>query len=267
MKLTVLIENTSQNSLISEHGLSFHIHHNNKTYLLDTGKSDAFMKNADMLNIDLDVDYCILSHGHYDHGGGYARYLSLYDKYVYAMKTAFDTYCSSDDKHVIGLPENVDKDKFILIDTITNLEQDVYLIPHSQSLEDVGKRSKMYRYVNNEYIYDDFSHELSLVFDTEKGLVILNSCSHGGVRHIIDDVRGVLPDKHIYAFVGGLHLKGKNNTCAYSKKEVHDIACYLLDNVDILYTGHCTGDIGYSYLKEYMGDRVLQLYSGKEIEL
>lgn len=266
MKITVLIENTSY-ELLHEHGLSLYIQYNDKTYLLDTGSSSKFMDNAKTLSIDLDVDYNILSHGHYDHSGGYSTYLSLYDKKVYAMKSVFDTYVSSHDKHDISVPRSVPKDKFILIDKVTKLEENVYLIPHSKALCDIGKRSMMYRSVNNEYVYDDFSHELSLVFDTDRGLVILNSCSHGGVRNIIEDVREVLPNKHIYVYMGGLHLKGKNNTCVYSKEEVYDIAKYLLDHVDILYTGHCTGDIAYSYLKEIMNDRVVQLYSGKVVEV
>lgn len=266
MKITVLIENTSH-ELLHEHGLSLYIQYNDKTYLLDTGSSSKFMDNAKALSINLDVDYNILSHGHYDHSGGYTTYLSLYDKKVYAMKSVFDTYVSSHDKHNISVPRNVPRDKFIFIDRVTKLEENVYLIPHNKPLCDIGKRSKMYRYVNNEYVYDDFSHELSLVFDTDKGLVILNSCSHGGVRNIIEDVRKVLPNKHIHAYIGGLHLKGKNNTCAYSKEEVYDIAKYLLDHVDILYTGHCTGDIAYQYLSDIMGERVVQLYSGKVMEI
>lgn len=266
MKITVLIENTSH-GLLHEHGLSLYIEYNEKSYLLDTGSSDKFMDNAKALSINLDVDYNILSHGHYDHSGGYTNYLELYDKKIYAMKNVFDTYVSSDDKHDISVPKSVPKDRFILIDKVTKLEQDVYLIPHHKLLCEIGKRSMMYKYVNNEYIYDDFSHELSLVFDTDKGLVIINSCSHGGVRNIIEDVREVLPNKHVHAYIGGLHLKGKNNTCAYSQEEVYDIAKFLLDNVDVLYTGHCTGEIAYSYLKDIMNDRVVQLYSGKIVKV
>lgn len=270
MKITVLIENTSQNNLLSEHGLSLYIEYNDKAYLLDAGSTDKFISNAKALDINLDVDYCILSHGHYDHAGGYAKYLSMYDKQVYAMMSAFDTYVSGDDKHEISIPKTIPKDKFLFIDSVTRLEEDVYLIPHNKLLSDIGKRSKMYRYVHNEYIYDDFSHELSLVFETDKGLVIFNSCSHGGVSHIIEEVKQVLPNKHIYAFIGGLHLKGRKNgkeICTFSSEEMKAMSKYLLDNVDILYTGHCTGSVGYLSLSEFMGNRVEQLYSGKVMEV
>lgn len=53
---------------------------------------------------------------------------------------------------------------------------------------------------------DDFSHEQSLVFDTEKGLCIFNSCSHTGAADIIEEVCKAFPGRRVYAYVGGFHL-------------------------------------------------------------
>lgn len=42
-----------------------------KKILFDTGQSGNFIKNAENLKINLDdLDYVILSHGHYDHTEG-----------------------------------------------------------------------------------------------------------------------------------------------------------------------------------------------------
>lgn len=73
VKITTLIENNSDNpSLHSEHGLSFYIQVDNTNIIFDTGQSGKFIENADKLNIDLkQTDYVILSHGHYDHSGGF----------------------------------------------------------------------------------------------------------------------------------------------------------------------------------------------------
>lgn len=49
MKITVLIENTAPEYLKCEHGLSIYIAYNEKCYLLDTGSSDIFMDNAEVL--------------------------------------------------------------------------------------------------------------------------------------------------------------------------------------------------------------------------
>ena len=47
---------------------------------------------------------------------------------------------------------------------------------------------------------DSFSHEQSLVFDTPDGLVIFNSCSHGGADTIIREVTATFPDKKVKAW-------------------------------------------------------------------
>ena len=66
MKITVLIENTAPEYLKCEHGLSIYIAYNEKCYLLDTGSSDIFMDNAEVLKTKLEnVDAAFLSHGHY----------------------------------------------------------------------------------------------------------------------------------------------------------------------------------------------------------
>ena len=79
MKLTVLMENTAcRDDLTAEHGLSLYIEACGKKILFDSGSSAAFADNAEKLGVDLSkVDLMILSHGHYDHGGGIRRFMEL----------------------------------------------------------------------------------------------------------------------------------------------------------------------------------------------
>ena len=66
------------NGCVYEHGLSFYIETKKHKLLLDTGASDATLKNAEKLGIDLtQVDTVILSHGHYDHSGGIMAFAKL----------------------------------------------------------------------------------------------------------------------------------------------------------------------------------------------
>ena len=77
MRIISLVENTSVNDAIkAEHGLSLYIESKNYKILFDMGQTDLFLKNAKRLGVDLSqVDIAILSHGHYDHGGGLEEFL------------------------------------------------------------------------------------------------------------------------------------------------------------------------------------------------
>ena len=281
MKVQILIENTTNSSLIAEHGLSIFIEYNDKKILLDAGTTSAFIDNAEKMGVDISkADFCVLSHGHYDHSGGFAEYLKKnLDKKIYAMKTITDDYYSASggNIHPIGVPKDVYpayKENFVLLDEAAKLVDGIYVIPHKScdQLEKIAARAKLYKRVEGEYGPDDFSHELSLVFDTEDGLVIFNSCSHSGIVNIIKEVKDYFgSDKKVSAFFGGLHMKGKSGDkeiCTFSEDEIQRIVNYLKENnVEKLYTGHCTGMVGYELIKKYMGENVEYISTGNEIFL
>ena len=77
MKIYALMENTPyEPKFAAEHGLSLYIETHRHKILFDTGASGAFGDNAKLLGVDLSqVELAILSHDHYDHGGGIARFL------------------------------------------------------------------------------------------------------------------------------------------------------------------------------------------------
>ena len=108
---------------------------------------------------------------------------------------------------------------------------------------------------------DDFSHEQSLVFETEGGLVIFNSCSHCGADNIINEVKEPFPGEKIKAIIGGFHL--------YTRKadEVRELVRSIKDTgIQQVYTGHCTGDKAFEVLKDELGEMVHQLSCGLVIE-
>jgi len=277
--VTVLIENSelANNGLIAEHGLSMFIELRDKKILLDAGASGAFMKNAGLMGIDVsEADYVVLSHGHYDHAGGFEAYLDENtDKKIYAMKSAIEDYYSGSggSVHEIGIPKVIlDKymDNFVLIEDITKLYEGIYLVPHStKGLEGIGERAKLYRMIEDELIFDDFSHELSLVIEAEEGLMIFNSCSHAGIMNILDEVRQAFPGKKLHSFFGGLHMKGKCDgevICTFSEEEIKKIVGYIEESgLERIYTGHCTGEPAIKLLKKYLGDKLEVLYTGLRI--
>ena len=77
MKVTVLMENTSPECLLHEHGLSLHLSYEGHSVLLDAGSSGRFTENAAALGVDLAaVEKAALSHGHWDHADGLAAFFA-----------------------------------------------------------------------------------------------------------------------------------------------------------------------------------------------
>lgn len=276
MKITVLVENTGPSELKIEHGLSLYIEFNDKKYLLDAGPSDSFFKNAHALSIDLDrVDKAVLSHGHYDHGDGLMVFLNQYkDKVVYGAKNIFDDYYSGSggSVHYIGLSSKLKqmKNRFNTISKDTKIDEKIYLILDDVSnTKEIGVQKKLYKKVDDVLQPDNFDHELSLVFDTPKGLVICNSCSHAGLESIVDNIKKRL-NKPVYAYVGGLHMKSTKNhieTSSFTEEQIQNLCIFIEKNIQYVLTGHCTGNVSYDLLKKYLKDRIDFLTTGKTIEI
>lgn len=276
MKITVLVENTGPSELKIEHGLSLYIEFNDKKYLLDAGPSDSFFKNAHALSIDLDrVDKAVLSHGHYDHGNGFMVFLNQYkDKVVYGAKNIFDDYYSGSggSVHYIGLSSKLKqmKNRFNTILKDTKIDEKIYLILDDVSnTKEIGVQKKLYKKVDDVLQPDNFDHELSLVFDTPKGLVICNSCSHAGLESIVDNIKKRL-NKPVYAYVGGLHMKSTKNhieTSSFTEEQIQNLCIFIKKNIQYVLTGHCTGNVSYDLLKKYLKDRIDFLTTGKTIEI
>lgn len=276
MRITVLVENTGPSEFKIEHGLSLYIEFNDKKYLLDAGPSDSFFKNAHALSIDLGrVDKAVLSHGHYDHGDGFMVFLNQYkDKVVYGAKNIFDDYYSGSggSVHYIGLSSKLKqmKNRFNTISKDTKIDEKIYLILDDVSnTKEIGVQKKLYKKVDDVLQPDNFDHELSLVFDTPKGLVICNSCSHAGLESIVDNIKKRL-NKPVYAYVGGLHMKSTKNhieTSSFTEEQIQNLCIFIKKNIQYVLTGHCTRNVSYDLLKKYLKDRIDFLTTGKTIEI
>ena len=92
------------------------------------------------------------------------------------------------------------------------LYENVYLIPHmTKGLETIGAANKMYIRDGRRWRPDDFAHEQSLVIEEEDGLIIFNSCSHGGADNIINEVSKLF-EKPAKMMIGGFHIFQKGET-------------------------------------------------------
>ena len=113
MRVINLTENTpGAEGCGYEHGLCFYIETEHHRLLMDTGQTDLFARNAEQLGIDLTlVDTVVISHGHYDHGGGLLHFAKINpDAKIYIRASAFGPYYSIDSSgrsHYIGLAEGI----------------------------------------------------------------------------------------------------------------------------------------------------------------
>ena len=262
MKLFTLMENTTTDeNLACEHGLSLYIEANGQRILFDAGQTGAFADNAEKMGVDLSqVDLCILSHGHYDHGGGLKRFLELNDHAkVYVSQHAFGDYYNGEEKF-IGLDwellnsEQITfvRDNLTLSDTLSlhtcpNFPQ-VYFTPA------YGMQVKR----RDQLETDDFRHEMYLLIREGARRIIVSGCSHRGVMNL---KTWFAPD----VFIGGFHLMKLD-----PEKEATRLkftAMELLKQETVYYTGHCTGEKQYDALKNHMGKRLQRLSSGAVFEI
>ena len=265
----VLVDNNGMEATPGEWGLSIYIVYNGKKILLDAGASDLFLANADAFGIDISqVEYAVLSHAHYDHSLGMKGFFNSNEKAKFYVRGENIENCYAKKfflKKYIGVPRKITAefpDRFEHVKGDYKLCDGVTLVPHKiAGLSEQGKRECMYVKEGHRFVPDCFAHEQSLVFNTDKGLVIFNSCSHGGAANIIKEGAMTFPDKHVYGIVGGFHLFNK------SEGEIRELA-HQIKNTKIEYvcTGHCTKNRAYKILQEELGDKLHQLSVGMEME-
>lgn len=269
-EITVIVDNIADKGLLGEWGLSLLVEYGDRKILADAGASDLFLTNLEKLGFDVgEIDFAALSHAHYDHANGMPAFFAHNSRAKCFIRQGAAPNCYSQRRFYrkyIGIPRGLaakypDRIEFVTGDY--RLSEGVWLIPHkTEGLAELGKREGLYRRSGLRWRPDDFAHEQSLVLDTEKGLVIINSCSHGGVLNILREVGETFPEKHIYGIIGGFHLFKK------PEEEVRELAKKLKEtDIEYVCTGHCTKDRAYAILKEELGDRAEQMRVGRRIVL
>lgn len=277
MRVTALIENQTgdgHDHLQCEHGLSLHIEAAGLKVLFDTGSSGAFADNAAALGVDLEeVDLAVLSHQHYDHGGGLERFFAVNPNAAVFLKD-----CPVSDRFfkafgVIKRPIGVDRevaDRFSHrlrpLHESTEVARDVWLITDIADGHPRPKGNKrLFADVDGSLVPDPFDHELVMVIREDDGIAVFSGCSHSGILNMVDTAAARFPDTPVKAVFGGFHLIGLPhlNTMAASRSEVTGIASAMLERIGgTVFTGHCTGAKAFGVLAGVMGDRIRPFSTG-----
>lgn len=282
MKITTLIENrasTTEPNLNSEWGLSLHIEYNDYSILFDTGASDSFANNAKQLSVKIDsVQVAVISHHHFDHGGGLKRFLELNTnaKVYLADVPNGDCYIKifGPLKKYIGLNKTVLADyreRFVTVNKPTEILPDVFIIPHILGTRPmpIGNK-KLCLFKNRKVILDDFAHEIVMAINDSGKLVIFTGCSHNGILNMVDAVSKRFVGVPIKAVIGGFHLVSSPpfNFMAETRNEVENLGKSVLNYpIETTYTGHCTGKKAYGILKSVMGDKIKDMRTGSCFEI
>ena len=266
MKVTSLVDNVCLSPLCgAEHGLSLYIElDSGAKVLFDMGQGDLFSRNAEALGIDLsNVDIAVVSHGHYDHGGGLETFHRLNSKAkVYIRESALRGHGSikPDGLKDIGIRcEDISRLVFcgereslpFGITLFSNPPADFPDPPGNSLLTGPGGTR------------DDFSHEQNMLIREGGSVVLFGGCAHRGIVNILAAAQTLSGGAVTHVF-SGMHI-GKGNP---SDEYLSSLARALLSFPEVRYfTMHCTLEEGFLKLKKPMGERIAYLSCSQSISI
>jgi len=247
-RISTLVENSpgEHRSLRSEHGISFLVERDGAKALFDLGQSDAFAYNARKLGADLsDIGLVALSHGHYDHSGGFRALAEIAKGAVLATgKGFFDGKYATDGVSYAYLGSDFNE-RFlaergmrheVVEREIVEILPGIFLLtrfPRVHPDETINPRFVVRR--GGGMVPDDFSDEICMAVKIDKGFAILLGCSHPGMKNMLDAARERLPGP-IVAVLGGTHL------VEASPASLEASFAYLeKSGIAVIGVSHCTG--------------------------
>ncbi|MEA3547658.1 MAG: MBL fold metallo-hydrolase [Thermodesulfobacteriota bacterium] len=267
-RFSFLIENESCRPKIgSEHGLAVLVEKEGHRILFDTGQSDLLLANAREMSIDLSsIDRIVLSHGHYDHGGGLEALSHIVEPEIIvahqaALESRYSVVPGSLARQIgITMPENF-FDRLQIISKMTELVPGLFflgVIPRQTSFEDTGGSFFLDPQGKKPDLLPDDSGLLVL---TDSGPVLLVGCAHSGIVNMLQYVAQMLSINEFTAVLGGMHLL--NAKTERLQKTVDAFRSFQVKQIGPV---HCTGERGVCALTSAFQDRIVSCPAGTVLE-
>jgi 7,8-dihydropterin-6-yl-methyl-4-(beta-D-ribofuranosyl)aminobenzene 5'-phosphate synthase len=217
LKVRVLVDN---NTLIDDYynaeaGFSLSLACDGKKILFDAGYSDLFIRNAELMGINLtSLDAIALSHGHNDHTWGLNHLVQYYDRRFVQNKPKLVLHPEALVRKTlktqeIGMVLNRDVlEQFFTLEISTDpvqlTERLWWLGEIPRTIEHRGALGVKCQ--SGEHCDDLLEDDTALVYDGEDGLVILTGCSHAGICNIVSYAMQVMGKSKIADILGGFHM-------------------------------------------------------------
>ncbi len=247
LRIEVLSTMLADDEGIGEWGFAALVEADGHRYLFDTGAHpDTVLTNARAMGVDLaGVQDVILSHNHGDHTGG-----------LVTLRRAN-----------LGALGRVHAGKGILLDRrrksggaadfvvkalreyeglggrVTEYDHPMELAPGLWLTGPVPRKYPEHNWnpgvevkLGEHWVEDNIPEDMSLVADTDQGLVVLAGCGHAGIANTLEYARSTVRAAPVHALLGGFHLyQLDDEKLAWTAGKLREAG------VQNLLGAHCTG--------------------------
>jgi 7,8-dihydropterin-6-yl-methyl-4-(beta-D-ribofuranosyl)aminobenzene 5'-phosphate synthase len=223
------------------------------TLLFDTGASpDGLAVNAERLGIDVgDLQGVVLSHGHYDHTGGFDGLARLRGRSGLPLTVHPAVWT----RRRLALPGGREMDMPTLSRGALEREGFEVIERRQPSLLaggilitgevdrvtefEHGMPAQHQAWDGHGWRHDpDVIDDQALVISVRgRGLVIITGCGHAGVVNIVRHAMRLTGVSRVFAVIGGFHLSGP----AFEPVIAPTVAALTELSPELIVPGHCTG--------------------------